>query len=217
MGDMARPLARDRAHRVRQQFQRTVLAVLPKPAALDLEPRIRWKLRRWELPGFPRTRVRQAISFLQHLRGRVPPRVWAASMRALWNAWPTRRRLQGRGGLPGCVFDCIPGAQDSIEHYSTCRVLSALATQELGLVRPATLPRRLADFLGLVDVPAGEDGATRRAIRIAATYRIHCLACNGRLAMGRPAREAFRQACREVVRGSSYGERVYDAAAGGWA
>ena len=217
MGGEARPWTREQSRRMHKCFQKTVMASLPAATCIALEPRIKHKLRHWRLPDFPRVLVRRAIAFLQHLRGRVPPRIWAAVFRALWNAWPTRRRLQGHGGLQHCVFECAADAQDSIEHYAYCRVLADLSLRELGLQRPANPQQRLPDFLGLLDAAPGVEVQTRRAIRIAATYRIHCLACHSHLPTGRPAREAFRQACREVVRGCLYGERVYDAAAGGWA
>ena len=132
------------------------------------------------------------------------------------NGWPTRRRTQGTGGLPGCLFACAEGAEDSIEHYAVCGVLAERMHQLLRLPRPPP-EHRLADFLGVVNLPGGPDAAVLRAVRLAAVYRLHCQACHGRLPTGRPAREALAQACREVVRGSRRGEHVYDAAAGGWA
>ena len=215
VGDAPRPLLRAQAVHMRLRFQNQVLRMMPGPDAVMQEHRMRRKLHRWALPGFPRVQARRALAFLRTLRNRVPPRVWAAVLRALWNAWPTSRRLQGRGGLPRCIFDCAPDAQDSIEHYAFCRRLAALAEQALRLPQPAA-GQRLADFLGVVEATVGDAGQIVRAVRLAALYRLHCQACHGKLAIGRQACEAFPQACREVVRGCARGERIYDAAAGGW-
>eukprot|EP00974_Lingulodinium_polyedra_P046081 4417845-Lingulodinium_polyedra.AAC.1 len=61
--------------------------------------RLRHKLQRWQVPQFPRARAAHGLSFLLALRGRAPPRAWAAAWRALWNGWATRRRAQGGGGF----------------------------------------------------------------------------------------------------------------------
>ena len=122
--------------------------------------------------------------------------------------------MQSRAGLPSCVLGCGPGAADSIEHYAACPKLAALSLRVLRLARPDP-PRRLADFLGVMEADPDDSLQVRRAIRLAALYRIHCQACHGVLRTGRLAREAFPQACREVVRGCAAGERIFDAAAGG--
>ena len=195
------------------EFQRTATRLLTPGRREDLEPWVRHKMERWQVPQFPRIRVANCLTFLQVLGTRVPPRVWAATWRALWNGWATSRRTQRREGLPGCMFRCSEYAQDSIEHYSSCVSLHAITSAELGLPRAPTPGERLAAFLGL-DFSARDrpDEAVRRALRLAAVYRTHCLCRHCLLRRAPATAEAMKQACREAVRGHRGAARVYDAA-----
>ena len=215
VGEVERPLRQEDARRVRHSFQRTVEALLPRPTLVQLEARFRHKLQRWQVSLYPRHRVTRAQAFLSKLRGRVPPRVWAAAWRALWNGWATRRRMQGHGGLLGCAFGCVADAPDSIEHYAHCRRLHAILGPELALPRRATPEDRLAEFLGFhITENTHPDVAVRVAVRLAAAYRVHCFCRHGVVARGHAAEEALRQSCREAVRGHLVATRVYDASSG---
>ena len=210
-----RPMTRQQTRRVQVAFQRTAAASLPRATTLNLEMRIRHKLGRWAVPQLPRVRVANCLAFLQALRGRVPPRVWAATWRTLWNGWASSRRTQGRIGLAGCMFRCSPAAADSIEHYAHCPVLHEAADAVLRLPRPESPGDRLAAFLGL-DYRAGHDPekAVKVSIRAAAAYRTHCLCRHGRVSRGPAALEALGQSFREAVRGHRAATRIYDAAHG---
>ena len=211
-GRIERPLLLSQARLLKRSFQRVAGAMLPRPRAVDLEPRIRHKLDR-QVGLWPRVRVARCVAFLSAVRNTVPPRVWAAVWRSLWNGWATSRRTQGRHGLPGCMFSCSPDAPDSVEHYAHCPRLHAVAGRLLGLPRPETPAARLAAFLGLdarASKPAGH--AVRVAIRLCAAYRTHCLCRHGQVRRGPAAEEALRQSCREAVRGSAAAAAAYDAA-----
>ena len=212
-GRVERPLTRAQARLVQRSFQRVAGSMLPRPRVVDLEPRIRHKLDRWQVDVWPRHRVAHCLTFLSALRNKVPPRVWAAVWRSLWNGWATSRRTQGRHGLPGCMFDCSPGAPDSVEHYAQCARLHAVAGRLLGLPRHESQEARLAAFLGL-DVRASmpEGHVLRVAVRLCAAYRTHCLCRHGHVRRGPAAEEALRQSCREAVRGSAAATAAYDAA-----
>ena len=212
---LQRPLTREQTRRVQAAFQRTAAASLPRATTLNLEMRIRHKLDRWAVPQLPRVRVANCLAFLQALRGRVPPRVWAASWRTLWNGWASSRRTQGRRGLAGCMFCCSRAAADSIEHYANCPLLHDAAYAVLRLPRPEAPGDRLAAFLGL-DYRADDDPgrAVKASIRAAAAYRTHCLCRHGRVSRGPAAREALGQSFREAVRGHRAATRIYDVAHG---
>ena len=212
-----RPWTMAQSKKIRSSFQRTVVAMLPRKTPVLLEPRIRHKLERWAVPQFPRVRVANAVAFLKALRGRAPPRVWATAWRTIWNGWATNRRMQGRGGLGGCMFRCSDHTPDSIEHYANCTRLHAITERDLGLPRAASPGERLASFLGLnfraADPPST---AVLVAVRMTAAYRTHCLCRHGQISRGVAAEEALRQACREAVRGDRTAEKIYDAVHG-WA
>ena len=157
----------------------------------------------------------RAQRLLQMMGTKVPPRVWAAVWRTLWNGWNTNRRRQGRGALRGCMFGCPPEAADSIEHYACCTRLAAVAGPALGLPRIVEPRAALADFLGLDVGRAADQLAVPKAIRMAAAYKVHCMAAHWAVGVGVTAVEALRQALREVVRGHPGATRVYDTA--GWA
>ena len=110
------------------------------------------------------------------------------------------------------MFGC-GGAEDSIEHYSTCRRLHPVAAADLDLPWAATPGERLAAFLGL-DLRPGScpQQAVRVGIRMHATYKVHCLCRHGQVRCGDDAVAALRQACREAVRGHHGAEKIYDAA-----
>ena len=214
-GALPRPLTRQQTQLVKATFQRTAAASLPQLTTLDLEMRIRHKLSRWRVPLLPRIQVSRCIEFLQALRRRVPPRVWAATWRTLWNGWATSRRTQGARGLAGCMFRCSDEAPDSIEHYASCPRLHEVTGRRLGLPRAASPDARLAAFLGL-DFRADSDPARAVcvAVRATAAYRTHCLCRHGQISRGPAAMEALDQSCREAVRGHSRAECIYDRAHG---
>ena len=214
-GRAQQPRPPAQAQRLRQQFQRTVQQMLPQPSDAELEQRARHKMERWRVDVFPRIRAINAVAFLKTLRGKVPPRAWAAVWRALWNGWATHRRTQGREGMAGCMFCCSDEAPDSLEHYASCQWVQAVAGQQLRLHRRATPESRLASLLGLDWRPGGdEEVAVRVAIRLAALYRVHCLCRHGHVQRGAAAAEALGQSCREVVRGCQRATHVYDLAVG---
>ena len=59
VGDAPRPLTRQQAMRGCLHCQRQVMRMLPVPTTAALEVRVRRKLRRWTLPGFPRAHARR--------------------------------------------------------------------------------------------------------------------------------------------------------------
>ena len=150
---------------------------------------------------FPGRRAQRASGLLRLLGSRVPPRVWAAVWRTLWNGWATNRRMQGQGAVRRCIYGC--SADDSIEHYAFCPVIAATVGPELGLGRPGTAPAALLDFLALEPPATRINGAVlvKKAVRMAAAYRTHILVTHGAVRPGAAAREALFQSLREVVRG----------------
>ena len=176
-----------------------------------LAARVRHKTDRWQVQILPRLRADHAQHFLKVIGSRVPPRVWAAIWRAIWNGWATARRTQGRRGLPGCAFCCTETAPDSIEHYSSCRVVHEVAAADLKCPRLLTPEARLANFLGLDFGPSGApERAVAVALRAAAVYKVQCMCSHGALRRGPAAAEALRQAVREAVRGNRSATKVYD-------
>ena len=207
----ARPLTRADDRRLRRDFQRTASTALMASDQSNLDARVRHKTDRWQVPILPRHRADHARHFLKVIGSRVPPRVWAASWRAVWNGWATARRTQGRRGLPGCAFCCSETAPDSIEHYSSCRVVHEVTAADLQCPRLPTPEARLANFLGLDFGPtSAPDRAVAVALRAAAVYKVQCMCSHGTLRRGPAAAEALRQAIREAVRGHRSAAQVYD-------
>ena len=114
----------------------------------------------------------------------------------------------------GCIFGCRPGAEDAIEHYAHCRVVTDLAERNLGLPREATPQARLAAFL-LLDTRGQDnlrDETVAGALRTAAVYRVHGLVRHGRVHPGANAQDAWKQSLRELARGSRAAAAVLDRA-----
>ena len=159
---------------------------------------MRSKLLRWEVPVFPRARAERALRLLPRPRTLVPPRVMAAVIRTWWNGWVTARRFQQRCGSR-CIFGCGAG-EDSVEHYSMCKVLWAFSAGFLGM-QPAPHPaQRRAAFLLLDGTQVSDCVLTRSAVRMAAAYFVHCRVRHVSASCAAAA-EMLPQAAREAVRG----------------
>ena len=134
--------------RVRREFQRTVYSqlqdLLPVATAIA-EQLIEKPLRGWRNPTLPGRRAARAVMVLRALQGRVAPRCHFAVLRAMMNAWCTKRRFGQRGPcLVGCRF-----GEDSIQHYASCPAIHAVASAQLPLPRAADPAGRLEQFLVL--------------------------------------------------------------------
>ena len=157
------------ALRVRARFQSSATRLLRMQSAYDAQARMRARLERWKLPGFPRVVARKALLHLRQVRALAPPRVGAAVLSTMWNRWTTARRFQKSGK---CVFGCSPTACDSIEHYACCTVVREVALRHLRL-RLRAPPDAVADFV-LADTiplqPHPQSVLTRLALLIYAVY-----------------------------------------------
>ena len=146
--------------------------------------RMRQRLQRWKLPGFPRRHARQALQNLAELRDLAPPRVSAAVLSTMWNRWVTARRFQRSAA---CVLGCSPTARDSIEHYACCPFVREAASAYLHL-RLRGPPEAVSDFL-LVSTPPGQrqpqSVITRMALLVYATYVVTNNARHGEMSRGR--------------------------------
>ena len=118
---------------VKRNFQKWFAVALEQPAPGWAEQRLRHKLTRWRLAGFPGRNARLVHSALQRLPRLVPPRVQCAVLSTLFNRWTTARRFQRPGN--GCLLGC--GGDDSIEHYLRCSVLHSFASRRFCLNLPA--------------------------------------------------------------------------------
>ena len=101
----------------------------------------------------------------------VPPRVTSAVIRTALNGWCTARRFQ----IPHsrCMMGCpAEGAEDSIEHYASCRVIADTAHRWLHLGRDDSMQTRLEVFMGMNSHENLEDKA-RRQVLTAAAYKLH--------------------------------------------
>ena len=93
---------------------------------------LRRKLDRWVLQTLPGRRLPRVERTLDAISSLVNPRVLSSYIRLLCNGWMTNRRFQGRGF---CSFRC--GVQeDSIEHFSKCRMVKFYFRRSLDLHPP---------------------------------------------------------------------------------
>ena len=138
---------------------------------------MREKLSIWRVQLFPRLRATRALEVLKRLRRLVPPRVVAATLRTWFNGWCTARRFQGRDS---CLFGCRLG-EDSVHHYLRCGRLQDFGTARLRLPseeRPEA--RTLAALMLQPGSSMNDEMLTRRALLVAAAYRLHCAHRRGR-------------------------------------
>jgi exonuclease III len=166
-----RPHTKAQSKRLQQGVQRAARASLGRVLRVDPEARLRKKLERWRLPLFPRIRAMRAARVMGRLRSLVPPRVLAAVLRTWFNGWCTLRRFQGRGD---CLFGC-PCGEDSIDHYMGCSRLHSYGQARLRLPRVGSIGDQGLSFMLLEATSSVSDATlTRRALLVAAAYRLHC-------------------------------------------
>ena len=104
------------------------------------ESRIREKILRWQFSIPSGIATARMLKVIELLKERAKPAVRASFFRALWNGWPTSRRMRTmKNAAPAihCVFGC--SEEDSLEHYSLCSVvwkfLSTPAPEGMGIPR----------------------------------------------------------------------------------
>jgi len=182
------PLDRTAAMRLKKGTQRWFVKQVLKRSGCNQEERLSKLMARWRLPGLQGRVVRETLRNLRSRRRLVPPRVAAAVMRTILNAWVTDRRMRGLrdGRQDGCRLGCADPGADHIEHYLACPILRGwCGTRGLREVRDQ---RREVWFLAC-DVPRAHLVATARVLYVVyravhhlrhrpgtdATYRRHLL------------------------------------------
>ena len=210
---MPMPLTRARDRRLRRDLQGAARsAVGKKRGSAFYEVRLRHKLERWQCGIFPRVRALRAKAASLRLSKLVPPRVCSAVLRTWFNGWCSQKRFQGQGP---CILGCGRG-EDAIEHYACCRLTAELGANLLALPRlPHRSPeQKLLSFLLLEPRKSLDNGMlTRKALLVAAIYRLHCRLRRGSAALPWPElRTACRQALQELVGGRGRAAAVLDGA-----
>ncbi len=113
----------------------------------------------------------RAARVMSRLRSLVPPRVLAAVLRTWYNGWCKKRRFQSSGE---CLFGCSLG-EDSVDHYMSCSRLHSYGLARLRLPQGRTFADRGLSFMLLEATASLSDAVlTRRALLVAAAYRLHC-------------------------------------------
>ena len=141
---------------------------------------MRSKLFRWSVPGIPRNVETLAFKRFALLAQWCQPKILSAYFRTLWNGWATDRWLanmlasQGKA-RQGCVLRC-GWDEDSLEHYSCCRLFWSWASSSrpFGLGIPAHFRSR-ASFM-LLNPELSVENAVRLGIGIYAMQMTvqHC-------------------------------------------
>ena len=194
--DEAPEEAEGRRQRARRGLQRRLMTLWRAKTGPEMHFRIRHKLARWDIEGRPRQVAEKFSKHILHCRSCTPPRVRAALWNTAWNRWPTACRFQLRGTASSrCVFGCSPTAEDSIEHYSYCKVIReahwrhlAIAPNMHGSLLPAWL---------LAEGAATKEVASRMALGVYATYRSFCTQRHSQTARREDLVDMFGQYVRE--------------------
>ena len=127
-GDAVQPWDQDVWRRIRTTFQRTARSLMQATEFYDALAWTRHKLELWGIRD--RRDAERSLRRLQQLGDAVPPRVMAAAIGCVWSRWTTARRFQNRRSA--CLLGCGDG-EDSIKHYSGCRIARSVARRWLGM------------------------------------------------------------------------------------
>ena len=91
---------------------------------LDIEERIRHKVKRWRLVGPPAHLASRIARNIKLVGKSCRPCVTGMMFRTIWNGWPTTARMRSMPNssrTSTCLLGC-PGGEDRIEHYLVCEV-----------------------------------------------------------------------------------------------
>jgi hypothetical protein len=166
-----RQVARGQTKRLAHGVQKAARAAWARSLRSYPEICLRRKLGRWSMPLFPRLRATRAATVLGRLRSLVPPRVFAAVLQTWFNGWCTKRRFQSYGK---CVFGCSIG-EDSVDHCMSCSRLQRHGGRRFRLIIPPLFRDRGVCFMLLETLhKLPDDVLVRRALLLAAAYRLHC-------------------------------------------
>ena len=119
-------------------------------------------------------------------------------LRTWFDGWCTGARFQVHGK---CVFGCARGL-DSVHHYAVCPVVHKFAHKNLRIA-PPPVEERTQHFMLLDTASALPDVLlTRRALLVAAAYRVHCK-CRRKGSVGtdEDVTRALEQAAKEAAMG----------------
>ena len=176
--------------------------------------RMRNKLERWGLPGFPGPTTTRICRTWKKLQNLVTPRVRAAVWKTMFNGWTTARRFQQRGRCHFCCSD--DPEEDSIEHYAACRTTRSFARSFLGLGAEGaeavvTRHNGRGDVitLGLNAGEVSDTLLTKRAVLVYSVYRAtNHLRHEHKYASQQMALDLLQQYAKEAVRGHAASTRI---------
>ena len=197
--------AEKQRRKIKKSFQRTAYAMLKEQYQPNFVYRVREKIDRWNLEGVEAAVAATVHGNLNRLRPLVAPRVQSACLSTIWNRWTTPRRFQNRASPRNiCLLGCGGQAEDSIEHYSRCRVVREVADCFLRLGRDITVD--LEHFvLAPNDFRGSDDLLSCVAVLIYATYNLTNLlrAKDEGPVSKQVAHKLLKQGCRNAVMGHS--------------
>ena len=196
---MARPITPAQIEQIRMATQKTANAMLREQEVRNPASRLREKLKDTPLSVLPRVAADRAVQYLRRLQPLVPPRVWAASFRTYMGGWCTASRFQRR---EPCLFGCRDHP-DRRGHYLACPVLEEFGRRRLGLQPTHEPAGRTTAMLGLSSTRTAEGDITRKALLLAAAYRVHCTFRRRRdeLQGADTVWRALEQALRDLTKG----------------
>ena len=198
--------ARDR---VKANLQRCAYARIKMKGKPNFEYRLRHKLERWKLEGVEAHVAIAVHRRMNELKKLVAPRVQSAVFSTLWNRWCSPRRFQRRECKENiCLLGCGGHAEDSIEHYSFCKAVRAVACTMLRLDQHFIVGKQ--HFLMADARLKDPEILTCMALLIYAAYNVTNMARQEGPMNAQDAIEALKQSCRNGVRGHSGSTKTLD-------
>ena len=195
------------APKANQNLQRELtaklLAVKTGMFNVNLDHRLRWKMRRWKLEIPIGILCRCLPPRFVKIRGLTTPRVQAAFSHTLFNGWTTEARFQRVGP---CVLGCSCTAEDRIEHYVCCPHFAWLITSWFGLHQRHV---SLASFLMVADNMSDEEMALI-AVAVYAMHRGTAFYRNQQQPNMQQIRDFLQHTCQTAVREHPKAAKIFD-------
>ena len=114
------PLNREDHLRWKNKTQNHIHTILRKSSPYNTTEKLRARLHKWRLPGFPRIHTERCRNNLNLVMSHLAPRIGLTCWRTIYRRWTTAGRMGNKGHH--CLMGCAD-YDDSIVHYSRCRII----------------------------------------------------------------------------------------------
>ena len=159
------PLKREEHLCWKKKTQSHIHNALRTASTYNTTEKLRAKLHKWKIPGFPRIHAARCQTNLKLVMSHLAPRLGLTCWHTVLKRWMTSKRMGKKGH--SCLLGCTE-YDDSLEHYTRCKIAREWAATRLQLYYDHR--NSLHTWTLTAHFPCKED-LFKTAFMIYATYR----------------------------------------------